>query len=91
MNDELKWEGVNLSTPATYRILVKGELDGRYCDFVGGMHIQKSKDRNSGGITMLCGRVRDQAELSGVLNNLYELRLPILSVEILKTDDPAEA
>jgi hypothetical protein len=32
--------------------------------------------------------VRDQAELSGVLNTLYELHLPILSVECLKGEKP---
>jgi hypothetical protein len=31
--------------------------------------------------------LRDQAELSGVLNGLYELHLPILSVKILTEDN----
>jgi hypothetical protein len=38
----------------------------------------------------LTGRVRDQAELSGVLNTLYELHLPILSVKILAEDNDAQ-
>jgi hypothetical protein len=29
-----------------------------------------------------------QAELSGVLNTLYELHLPLLSVEILRDEKP---
>jgi hypothetical protein len=37
-------------------------------------------------VTTLAGRLIDQAELSGVLNTLYELHLPILSVEYLKND-----
>jgi hypothetical protein len=32
-------------------------------------------------VTTLVGRVRDQAELTGLLNSLYELHLPILTVE----------
>jgi hypothetical protein len=38
-------------------------------------------------VTTLTGRLKDQAELSGVLNGLYELHLPILSVKILTEDN----
>jgi hypothetical protein len=34
-------------------------------------------------VTTLFGRLRDQAELSGVLNTLYDLHLSILKVEIV--------
>lgn len=34
-------------------------------------------------MTTLVGRVRDQAALAGILNSLYEMHLPILSVENL--------
>ena len=36
--------------------------------------------------TVLVGRLRDQAALSGVLNILYELHLPVLSVECLEAE-----
>jgi len=35
-------------------------------------------------MTTLVGRLRDQAELSGVLNSLYDLRLSILKVEVVE-------
>jgi hypothetical protein len=35
--------------------------------------------------TILIGRLRDQAELSGVLNTLYDMHLPILSVDLLRS------
>jgi hypothetical protein len=38
-------------------------------------------------VTTLTGRLKDQAELSGVLNSLYELHLPILAVSIVESDD----
>ena len=38
-------------------------------------------------MTTLTGRLKDQAMLTGVLNGLYELHLPILSVKILTEDD----
>jgi hypothetical protein len=34
-------------------------------------------------VTTLLGPVRDQAALNGVLNTVYELHLPVLSVEKL--------
>jgi LuxR family maltose regulon positive regulatory protein len=34
-------------------------------------------------VTALVGRLRDQAELSGVLNSLYDLHLSILKVEVV--------
>jgi len=33
--------------------------------------------------TFLQGHVRDQAELAGILNTLYELHLPLLAVQYL--------
>jgi hypothetical protein len=35
-------------------------------------------------VTTLVGEMEDQAALAGVLNTLYELHLPLLSVEFLK-------
>jgi hypothetical protein len=37
-------------------------------------------------VTTLVGRLRDQAELSGVLNSLYDLHLSILKVERVNDD-----
>ena len=75
-----------LWTPATYRIKVQGCLDESKSEFLGGMTITTSSQGDEGVMTTLVGRLRDQAELSGVLNTLYELHLPILSVEFLKDD-----
>ena len=71
---------------ATYRIRVQGYLDESRSDFLSGMTITTSSQEDQGVVTTLVGRLRDQAELSGVLNTLYELHLPILSVEHLKDD-----
>ena len=75
-----------LWTPATYRIKVQGYLDESKSEFLGGMTITTSSQGDEGVMTTLVGRLRDQAELSGVLHTLYELHLPILSVECLKDD-----
>jgi len=72
---------LKLWTPATYRIEVEGALDESWSDRLGGMGITSRKRADQTTVTTLTGRMRDQAELAGILNSLYELHLPILSVE----------
>jgi hypothetical protein len=79
-------EHLKLWTPATYRIEVEGEVPESWFDRLGGMRITTRQRKNQSTVTTLTGRVSDQAELSGVLNTLYELHLPILSVENLEID-----
>jgi hypothetical protein len=50
------------------------------------MTITTAREGDQEVVTTLAGRLIDQAELSGVLNTLYELHLPILSVECLRDD-----
>jgi len=40
-------------------------------------------------VTKLCGKVQDQAELIGVLNSIYEMHLPLLSLTHID-DEEAE-
>ena len=79
-------EHLKLSTPAAYRIEVEGEVPESWSDRLGGMRITTRQRKDQTTVTTLIGRVRDQAELSGALNTLYELHLPILSVENLERD-----
>ena len=83
-------EHLKLSTPAAYRIEVEGEVPESWSDRLGGMRITTRQRKDQTTVTTLIGRVRDQAELSGVLNTLYELHLPILSVKILAEDNDAQ-
>ena len=75
-----------LWTPATYRIKVQGYLDESKSEFLAGMTITTASQGDQRVVSILVGRLKDQAELSGVLNTIYELHLPILSVEYLKDD-----
>lgn len=76
---------------ATYRIIAKGRVDDSWSDHLAGMHISFRSQGDGPTVTTLTGRVKDQAELFGVLSNLYELHMPILLVETLGTieDDRA--
>ena len=81
MQHESTGKRLTLGTPATYRINVQGYLDNSWSDRLWGMQIAKSSGAGQVPVTILVGRLRDQAALLGVLNSLYELHLPILSVE----------
>jgi hypothetical protein len=76
-------KGLHLGAPATYRVRVQGYLDESYSDQLGGVTITTIHEENEAPVTTLQGRMLDQAALAGVLDSLYSLRLPILSVECL--------
>jgi hypothetical protein len=75
-----------LIAPATYEIRIKGYLEDSWSDRLGGMTILTSKDKAGAMITTLCGQLPDQAALFGVLNALYDMRLPVLSFECLEVN-----
>jgi hypothetical protein len=81
------WEKfISIETPATYRIRVKGNLDDTWSERLAGMDIMSKSTEDNESISTLVGTLVDQAELVGVLNNLYELHLPLLTVEVLEGD-----
>ena len=72
-----------MSGPAIYRIRVRGRLDTNLADRLEGMHIENLAQSNGKVESVLEGRLLDQAALSGILNKLYELHLPVMSVDCL--------
>ena len=70
-----------------YRIVVGGKLDATWADQLADLTILPCGDPTSPATTTLEGPIRDQAELSGVLNALYDLRLPLLRVELVPEKD----
>jgi len=77
------WKGMKLATPATYRIRVQGKLDESWFDRLGNMAITPEATADEPPVTILVGHLLDQAALAGVLNTLYEMHLPLLTVENL--------
>ena len=61
-----------------YEIRVKGHLDDRWSDRLGGLAVQRQED----GTTLLVGPVVDQAALHGVIIRIRDLGLPLLSVKL---------
>jgi hypothetical protein len=67
-----------------YRIRVLGSLDESWSKRLYGFRITAVNIKDQEGpVTELVGKVRDQAELSGVLETLYEAHFTLLSVEML--------
>lgn len=53
------------------------------------MQVQEQASEKEGDhpVTVLEGKVKDQAELSGILNTLYDQQLSLLSVKCLDKSD----
>jgi hypothetical protein len=69
--------------PASYQISVQGRIDPSWSDLLEGMTICVTTGEGEPSVTTLDGEFSDQAALLGVLNSLYELHLPVLSVVCL--------
>lgn len=73
-----------LISPARYEIRIRGYLDKNWSDRLAGMTIIPCEEDAGYTITTLIGCLPDQAALFGVLNALYDMRLPLLTVECLE-------
>ena len=78
---------VRFEKPGKYRIEVGGRLNDGWSDRLAGMCITSPDKGDENPVTTLTGDLRDQTQLSGVLNSLYELHLPILLVEYLQENN----
>ncbi len=65
--------------PQAYVITVRGQVTLEWAEYLGGLEI-KSKQGADQTTTTLSGKLIDQADLLGVLNNLYTLGYSIISV-----------
>jgi hypothetical protein len=77
-----KSTGLKFGSAAYYRITVQGRLSESWKGRLSEMKIMlQPSDIADCDRTVLQGRISDQAQLNGVLDSLYQLHLPILSVE----------
>jgi len=70
--------------PATYKISILGTLDKKWSDYCGGMTIEHDIVLDQYPMTTLTGQLIDQSALIGVLNSLYDMGCPIISVECVE-------
>ena len=71
----------NQTEPTQYHIRLQGHLDSGWGDWFGGATITLLDD----GTTLLICEVIDQAALHGLLRQIRDLSLPLLSVNRVDT------
>ena len=75
---------LRLGTPATYRILISGCLNCSWSGQFDDMAISNEVSEDGSPFSVLTGQLIDQAALFGVLEQLYGLGFPLVSVECLE-------
>ena len=75
---------LKIDRSAIYCIRVAGYLDEHWSTRLGGLKIDATDYEGKKAVTTLTGPIIDQAALFGVLKALYDMRLPLLSVECLE-------
>ena len=78
---ESKARRLTIHAPAQYRIRVQGIVGESWSDYYGEMAIECEGEGEPHPVTTLSGELTDQSALIGALSRLYNMRLPILSVE----------
>jgi len=64
-----------------YEVKIQGQLDEVWSDWFEGMEITTGEK-----ITMLCGRITDQAALRGILSKIWDLNLTVISVDSIEIE-----
>lgn len=75
---------LSMQGPAIYRIRVGGSINSKWSSRLEGMNITTGISEEGETESILVGRLADQAALAGLLNTLYELHRPVLSVDCLE-------
>ena len=75
---------LKVDTPAMYSIRFVGDLEENCSECLDGLKITSSNLGGKRTITTLSGPLPDQAALFSVLNALYDMRLPLISVVCLE-------
>jgi hypothetical protein len=87
MNKTSHRDSLPFDSPAPYQIVVQGRIDATWSDCLEGMKICRAAEiLDSPVTTSLEGELSDQAALAGVLNTLYELHLPVISVKRMSVE-----
>ena len=63
-----------------YQIIVEGELNESWSDWLGNVKLKKGNQEIDTSQTILLSEVPDQAALRGLLNRIWDLNLELISV-----------
>jgi len=73
---------LTMSQSAEYRICVQGAIERSWSELFDGMRVSYRHVATPNALTVLTGAALDQAALIGLLNRLYGLGLPLVSVQL---------
>ncbi len=73
-----------------YRISVEGRLDADWSDWFSGMTVAEGIARDGTPVTTLCGPIRDQAALRGILARLWDLNLTVVALARVESEMPLQ-
>lgn len=75
---------LSVDAPALYRIRVQGRIDSSWSDFLDNVIVRSSRLAGVSTVTTLTAFMADQSTLAGVLQYIYLLGLPLLTIECLE-------
>jgi hypothetical protein len=81
---------LTMAGPAQYRVRLQGVIERNWVDQLARMKVSYRNVGTAKARTILTGEVLDQAELMGLLNRLYGLGLPLVSVQWLEQLEVAQ-
>ena len=76
---------INMFDPAVFGIRITGKLSESWSEYFGAQSISVEEDEAGLCTTLLISEPVDQAALIGMINHLYGLGLPLVSVECVPT------
>ena len=74
---------IALDTRSVYRIEIQGRLDSSWITDICDVTVRHEGYEGRPGVTTLTGELEDQAVLMGILNLVYDLGYPLLSLTYL--------
>ena len=76
-----------LDIETTYHIRIKGSLDQNFMDWFGNLTLIPLED----GKSLLVGPFVDQSALRGLLNQLWNLNITVISVDKIENENQQES
>jgi hypothetical protein len=80
MESKAKSEGWQI-----YQIILRGQLDPSWSDWLNGFALTTATAADGTCLTLLAGKVADQAALRGILTKLWDLNLELVSLYRIST------
>ena len=78
--------GSLISRPSMCRICVYGRMNPAWSDMFQGMTVTVVGTQDQATVSELCGQLPDQAALIGVLEQLHNFSIPVISVACIRVD-----